>query len=1042
MTFISYAQNFEDVILLRALGHVENGFYIDIGAADPAENSVTRVFYDRGWRGINVEPLPLYFERLAATRPRDLNLNIALASNAGTRPFFQIDGTGLSTLDAEVAEQHRTAGWTVRETVIQTTTLAALCREHVSGVVHFLKIDVEGAEREVLAGGDFAGCRPWIVLVEATRPMSDEQNYQRWEDLLQAADYRFAWFDGLNRFYIAAERWEALSPALSLPPNVFDDFARAGDMKVLEQALRVNSQDGHAMSHAAGSDARAAEAEARATEAEMRLSTARARVTELESQMRRSIARAAQVEESLAEAKMQEAQADQRAARASSAHAAAHQHMAALRATISWRITAPLRMLKLALRGRFGLAMQEAGFSLHRIERLKRVGGSDGNVLKRVVRIAFYTAARVMSRFPAADATADRLERLAPVPSRWLRRHFEAYQAAATLIELPPAGSPVTTLRSTPKPSRLRDAAAAAGHRTRIVHQFHSGSSTGDAITNSMFIIQKWLRDHCYQSEIFVEHRDPRLADRLFEIGDLPQHGDYVLIVHHSLGYDACGQIIALPARKILMYHNITPSEFLDNPSPLVRYAALGRRQLALLRPNVDAALADSEFNAIELRTYGYDAPVACPFLFDVDQLTARAARFPPWSKRTPFTLLFVGRVIASKGQADLVDAFAEFRRTWREPSRLVLVGSIGDPDGFYPSEIRRRIEAHQLRDDVVITGSVTDEELHTWLSEADVYVSLSYHEGFGVPLVEAMAHGVPVIAWPAGAVPYTLGGSAVLLPDRSPATVASAILRIAMDPAVKSDIVTRQRLVLDRFRLDRQASHLIQALIAAGAATPPDKTARQELLANLHVTVTGHVNKTYSLSTVNRQMALALEAHRPNMVRLVAVEGAPTTDISQVPSWHARQVGELVGRPAPSTGPEIVISQHYPVYVPEHRGDLTVAMVFWEESLLPAAMIRALNDGFDAVFSPSAQVAKALVNSGLSIPLQVVGYAPDLEPFYRIGDERDSEGRDGRTAGHVPACIVLLPSERRGCAARCLCRDIPQRRSRSSDHQGFSEPA
>src|SRR5471030_683971 len=99
MTFISHAQNFEDVMLLRALGHLQDGFYIDIGAADPDEYSVTRAFYDRGWRGINVEPLPSYFQRLAAARPRDLNLNIALAQAPGELPFFQIEDTGLSTLD-------------------------------------------------------------------------------------------------------------------------------------------------------------------------------------------------------------------------------------------------------------------------------------------------------------------------------------------------------------------------------------------------------------------------------------------------------------------------------------------------------------------------------------------------------------------------------------------------------------------------------------------------------------------------------------------------------------------------------------------------------------------------------------------------------------------------------------------------------------------------------------------------------------------------------------------------------------------------------
>jgi glycosyltransferase involved in cell wall biosynthesis len=307
------------------------------------------------------------------------------------------------------------------------------------------------------------------------------------------------------------------------------------------------------------------------------------------------------------------------------------------------------------------------------------------------------------------------------------------------------------------------------------------------------------------------------------------------------------------------------------------------------------------------------------------------------------------------------------------------------------------------------------------------------------VPLVEAMAYGIPVVAWPAGAVPYTLGRAGVLLPDRTPATVAAALLRIARDPAVRTAIVTRQQQVLDRFRLDRQAPHLIQALATAGAAPPLEEFSRRELLANAHFTVMGHVNKTYSLSSVNRQMALALEARRPGTVRVVPIEGAPTTDISEVPPWHVRQIGELVDRPVPSTGPEIVISQHYPIYVPEHRGDLTAAMVFWEESLLPAATIRALNDHFDALLAPSNQVAKALIDSGLSIPVRVVGFAPELEAFYRLGTERDARGRDiGQpvTFLHVSSCFprkgvdVLLSAYakafRNGESVRLVIKGFP----------------
>jgi FkbM family methyltransferase len=129
MTFISYAQNFEDVMIWRALKHVERGFYIDVGAAHPDEYSVTRAFYDRGWHGINIEPSIELFARLAAVRERDTNLNLAVSNEPKRVAFFEIPGTGLSTLDATVAAAHRSAGWAMRERTVEQTTLAEVCRE-------------------------------------------------------------------------------------------------------------------------------------------------------------------------------------------------------------------------------------------------------------------------------------------------------------------------------------------------------------------------------------------------------------------------------------------------------------------------------------------------------------------------------------------------------------------------------------------------------------------------------------------------------------------------------------------------------------------------------------------------------------------------------------------------------------------------------------------------------------------------------------------------------------------------------------------------
>ena len=230
MSWISYAQNREDVLLRRALGDAPPGFYIDVGACDPVKLSITKHFYDLGWRGINIDASPVMWELLVAGRPRDTNLNIGVSNKRGEMTFYRAvadayggDASGLSTFVAEEVAVHRANGFVFEELNTKVTTLADICNEHCTGPISFMSIDVEGHEREVLEGADFRKFRPRIILVESTRPKSEEATHQRWEDLILGNDYLFGTFDGLNRYYVRAED-KALISKLQVPPNVFDDF--------------------------------------------------------------------------------------------------------------------------------------------------------------------------------------------------------------------------------------------------------------------------------------------------------------------------------------------------------------------------------------------------------------------------------------------------------------------------------------------------------------------------------------------------------------------------------------------------------------------------------------------------------------------------------------------------------------------------------------------------------------------------------------------------------------------------------------------------
>ncbi len=226
MAFISYAQNFEDVMLWRALKQIENGFYVDVGAQDPVIDSVSLAFYEHGWRGVHIEPTAIYAEKLRQQRPDEVVIRAAVGAASGAISFFEIPDTGLSTADSEIAQRHGAQGFDVRETVVPCLTLTEVLQPYWGRDIHWMKIDVEGFEEEVIAGWDVTKIRPWIVVIESTLPNSREETYQTWEPLVLGMGYAFAYFDGLNRYYISADHLELVS-AFDRPPNVFDFFVSA-----------------------------------------------------------------------------------------------------------------------------------------------------------------------------------------------------------------------------------------------------------------------------------------------------------------------------------------------------------------------------------------------------------------------------------------------------------------------------------------------------------------------------------------------------------------------------------------------------------------------------------------------------------------------------------------------------------------------------------------------------------------------------------------------------------------------------------------------
>lgn len=245
MSIISYAQNLEDVMLWRALKDVENGFYIDIGANDPEDDSVTKLFYDNGWSGINIEPLDHHYADLSDRRPRDINLKCAAGSTSGELRIWKCDIRGWATMDENVVATHEENGYQGTWHKVAVKTLSEICNEHVSGDIHFLKIDVEGFEKSVIEGLDLSKIRPWIIVIEATKPATNIENHDLWEHLITEQAYQYAYSDGLNRFYVAIEKKEIIN-TLKYPPNVFDEYITKKELLLLQKAQEFEAKYEHA----------------------------------------------------------------------------------------------------------------------------------------------------------------------------------------------------------------------------------------------------------------------------------------------------------------------------------------------------------------------------------------------------------------------------------------------------------------------------------------------------------------------------------------------------------------------------------------------------------------------------------------------------------------------------------------------------------------------------------------------------------------------------------------------------------------------------
>lgn len=349
------------------------------------------------------------------------------------------------------------------------------------------------------------------------------------------------------------------------------------------------------------------------------------------------------------------------------------------------------------------------------------------------------------------------------------------------------------------------------------IHQFVAGFARGDAISNEAVVLRRIFRSWGFESGIFCEAKRilPELRHEAFDLADYPanERKDDIVLLHLSVGSPANEVFAGLSCGKAVLYHNVTPPAcFARVNRQVARALDAGIRQVKALAGAADVTMADSLFNAGELERVGYRDVRVLPIVLDMNQLRQK----PDRKTLRRFSdglanVLFVGRCAPNKRIEDLLNAFWFFQNTVETGSRLIVVGSPAGAERYY--HVLRVLERDLGLRNVHFTGSIPQAWVNACYACADVFLCMSEHEGFCIPLIESMVNDVPVMAYAAGAVPETLDGAGILFSEKRFDMIAEMMGRVIADNAFRRAVIERQRERLARYTSRNLEAELRQCL-------------------------------------------------------------------------------------------------------------------------------------------------------------------------------------------------------------------------------------
>lgn len=345
--------------------------------------------------------------------------------------------------------------------------------------------------------------------------------------------------------------------------------------------------------------------------------------------------------------------------------------------------------------------------------------------------------------------------------------------------------------------------------------------SFGDAVSNDCLAINELLKKRGFKTAIYIENLDERLKNHpdVKSCGKMPKpKKDDILLYHLSTGTALNLRIMAVNCRKYIVYHNTTPPDFFVKYSgKTAQLCNNGLNETKALKDTFEGGFCDSGFNRDQLISYGYKCPlkvrpILIPFedyMKEPDKDVLEAMGGPNTNDHAVKNVLFVGRIAPNKKQEDLISMLYAYRQMYKDPVRLILVGN---PLGMDKYDAKLKNYAQQLGlDDIVFTGQISFKAILAYYRSADCFVSMSEHEGFCVPLVEAMQFDVPILAYASTAVPETMGDAGVVFDDKDPAVAAAHLHAILNNKELRQEMIKEQQERLKFFSYENVSEMFIQ---------------------------------------------------------------------------------------------------------------------------------------------------------------------------------------------------------------------------------------